>query len=80
VLEDIVNRLPSNSPLANLALTVANDIMNAFDGTSASIPTCRKMAEKVLGQDWEQRTGAGGWKDHSGSLWGLGHCHIDTAW
>jgi len=38
------------------------------------------MAEKVLGQGWEQRTRAGGWKDHSGSLWGLGHCHIDTAW
>jgi len=81
-LHQLASQLPEQSPLGNKAWNVANKIMNSFTG-SESVPTCRKIAEEVLGGEWEvelvKSRGKSG-VDRSGSLWGLGHCHIDTAW
>ncbi|KAJ9110122.1 hypothetical protein QFC19_001793 [Naganishia cerealis] len=84
ILKQITQTLPWETPLTNKALYVANEIMNAFtEGSLESVSNCRKLAEKVLGEDWEKqvvknRKDRG--KDSDGTLWGVGHCHIDTAW
>jgi hypothetical protein len=82
-LRQLSEVLPAQSPLANKARMIANNIMNAFDGTLDSVATCRELAEECLGEDWEARQvktrGAKG-ADPNGQLWSLGHCHIDTAW
>ena len=81
-LKQLAEVLPEQSPLGNRARNVANKVMNAFTGLD-SVPECRKIAEEILGSNWEEevvkargKTGA----DDTGVLWGLGHCHIDTAW
>lgn len=81
-LREIVDTLPGNTSLQNKALTVANEIMNVFDkGDVASLTRCRKLAEQVFGEAWEKKSDAiydeGAEK---AAIWGIGHCHIDTAW
>ena len=82
-LVSLSENLSPSSPLAHLARTTANDIMNAFSvDDPASLRTCRDLAEKVLGRDWEAELGKARGKvgkDKDGSLWAIGHCHIDTA-
>ncbi|ORY32631.1 alpha-mannosidase [Naematelia encephala] len=83
-LHSLAETLPPQSPLGNTARTTANQIMTAFSVTDdTSIGTCRKLAEGILGENWEEaltkerrQTG----RDQSGKLWAFGHCHIDTAW
>ena len=78
-LQDLSAQLPQQSPLGNLARATANDIINAFDRHDpSSIDKCRAIAAKVLGAKWESQSSGSG--RSSGSLWALGHCHIDTAW
>ncbi|KAG8699593.1 Glycoside hydrolase, 38 vacuolar alpha mannosidase [Ceratobasidium sp. 395] len=86
-LREIIDNLPGNSPLQNLALKTANEIMNVFDVNDPdTIAKCRKIAEKVFGSKWAEE-GADIYKlrnDGKGpdreQVWGIGHCHIDTAW
>ncbi|OCH89390.1 glycoside hydrolase family 38 protein [Obba rivulosa] len=81
-LRELVDTLPGNTALQNRALSVANEIMNVFDNTDlASIPRARKLAETVFGEAWESK-GEGIYKDGAErpQIWGIGHCHIDTAW
>lgn len=55
ILHQITNSLPWDSPLTNEALYVANEIINTFEeGNLESVRKCRKVAEKVLGRDWER--------------------------
>ncbi|QRV99556.1 glycoside hydrolase family 38 protein [Ceratobasidium sp. AG-Ba] len=86
-LREIIDNLPGNSPLQNLALKTANEIMNVFDVNDPdTVAKCRKLAERVFGSDWAEE-GADIYKlknDGKGpdreQVWGIGHCHIDTAW
>ncbi|KAI0270408.1 alpha-mannosidase [Gloeopeniophorella convolvens] len=81
-LRELVGTLPGSSTLQNKALTVANAIMNTFykdDGNS--IPAARALAEEVFGEHWEA-SGEKVYEDGpaEAQIWGIGHCHIDTAW
>ncbi|KAH9988748.1 glycosyl hydrolases family 38 N-terminal domain-containing protein [Russula vinacea] len=81
-LREIIDTLPGNSTLQNKALTVANAIMNTFyKKDPESIPAARKLADQVFGEKWEER-GVGIYDDgpKEAQVWGIGHCHIDTAW
>lgn len=81
-LREIVGSLPGNTSLQNKALTTANAIMNAFNaGDPESIASARKIAEDVLGEGWAAK-GAGVYNEGpaKADIWGIGHCHIDTAW
>ena len=60
----------------------ADEIMNVFDkGDIGSIDRARKLAEEVFGENWDKKgdkiyeEGA-----KKAQVWGIGHCHIDTAW
>jgi alpha-mannosidase len=78
---ELVDTLPGNTPLQNLALTTANAIMNAFQsGSQESITAARKLAERVFGQDWEKTDFSSPPKGDAPAIWGIGHCHIDSAW
>ncbi|KAH9942858.1 glycosyl hydrolases family 38 N-terminal domain-containing protein [Amylocystis lapponica] len=81
-LREIVDSLPGNTSLQNKALVVANEIMNVFQkGDVSSLTRARKLAEQVFGEGWEKEGAAiydKGAKE--ATIWGIGHCHIDTAW
>ncbi|KAK4688271.1 alpha-mannosidase, partial [Tremellales sp. Uapishka_1] len=82
-LHQIVQQLPDDSSLCMRAQFAANQIMNVFqEGKYESIAKCRKVAETVLGTDWEKEVAKESDKaeKQGGTLWGVGHCHIDTAW
>ncbi|KAF8750121.1 Alpha mannosidase, middle domain [Rhizoctonia solani] len=86
-LREIIDTLPGNSPLQNIALRTANEIMNEFQVDDPdTIAKCRKIAENVFGANWakegadvyqKRREGHGADREQ---VWGIGHCHIDTAW
>ncbi|KAI9508062.1 glycosyl hydrolases family 38 N-terminal domain-containing protein [Russula earlei] len=81
-LRELIATLPGNSTLQNKALTVANAIMNAFNKNDPdSIPAARKLADEVFGDKWEER-GVSIYEHgpEEAQVWGIGHCHIDTAW
>ncbi|PCH42793.1 glycoside hydrolase family 38 protein [Wolfiporia cocos MD-104 SS10] len=81
-LREISETLPGNTSLQNRALVAANAIMNAFDKNDAqSIGHARALAEGVFGEAWEgkgERIYEEGAKE--ATVWGIGYCHIDTAW
>ncbi|KAH8919273.1 glycoside hydrolase family 38 protein [Atractiella rhizophila] len=88
ILRDISRTLPlDNSSLGNVAFLTANKILNEFDASDLStIAKCRKIAETVFGEGWAEK----GEKVYEEGLrekdigheqvWGIGNCHIDTAW
>jgi alpha-mannosidase len=81
-LQQLVESLPGNTALQNKALVVANSIMNIFDHDDlASIPKSRKLAEEVFGEGWASK-GEAIYKEGQTKqqIYGIGHCHIDTAW
>ncbi|KAI0032015.1 glycoside hydrolase family 38 protein [Vararia minispora EC-137] len=81
-LRQFVDNLPGNTELQNKALVAANEIMNVFINTDLStVPKARKLAEEVFGEAWEAK-GADIYKEgpKDPQIWGIGHCHIDTAW
>ena len=81
-LRELIETLPGNSTLQNKALTVANAIMNTFyNNDPESIPAARKLADEVFGENWEEH-GVDIYKygPEESQVWGIGHCHIDTAW
>lgn len=82
-LSQITETLPGNTPLQNKALVAANEIINVFDHKDPStINKCRKIAENVFGEGWQAK-GEKIYQEgmHKEDLvWGIGHCHIDTAW
>ena len=82
-LRQISDALPGNTPIQNKALVAANKIINVFDHKHPStVIECRKIAEGVFGEGWQEK-GEKIYEEgiHKESLvWGIGHCHIDTAW
>ncbi|KAG7087583.1 hypothetical protein E1B28_013537 [Marasmius oreades] len=82
-LREISDTLPGNTSLQNQALVAANEIMNTFqNGDASAIRKCRRIAEQVFGEGWQSKAENvypdGSEKD--AQIWGIGHCHIDTAW
>ncbi|KAF8583534.1 glycoside hydrolase family 38 protein [Ramaria rubella] len=81
-LKQLVESLPGNTALQNRALVVANAIMNVFDAEDVtSIPKARKLAEEVFGAGWAgKEEGVYSEGEQKEQVYGIGHCHIDTAW
>ncbi|KAF7312531.1 Glycoside hydrolase family 38 protein [Mycena indigotica] len=80
-LRELVDTLPGNTPLQNLALSTANEIMNVFNHKDlSSIKRARGLAEKVFGTGWDTDTVYEDKGAPRSLVWGIGHCHIDTAW
>ncbi|EKM48306.1 glycoside hydrolase family 38 protein [Phanerochaete carnosa HHB-10118-sp] len=81
-LKEISETLTGNTGLQNKALVAANEIMNIFDNKDlASVKKARKRAEEVFGSGWEKKGEKiydEGTDRHQ--VWGIGYCHIDTAW
>ncbi|TFK83854.1 glycoside hydrolase family 38 protein [Polyporus arcularius HHB13444] len=81
-LRQISESVPGNTALQNKALTTANAIMNVFEkGDVHSLTAARKLAEEVFGEDWAEK-GEKVYEEgaEKAQVWGIGHCHIDTAW
>ena len=81
-LREIVDSIPGNTSLQNKALVTANAIMNAFEkGDVQSLGRARALADDIFGADWQEK-GAGVYEEgaEKAQVWGIGHCHIDTAW
>ncbi|KAI0742249.1 glycoside hydrolase family 38 protein [Daedaleopsis nitida] len=81
-LRELSESVPGNTSLQNKALTTANEIMNAFDkGDVKSLTRGRKLAEEVFGEAWAEK-GEKIYEEGAdkAQVWGIGHCHIDTAW
>ncbi|KAI0713074.1 glycoside hydrolase family 38 protein [Cerioporus squamosus] len=81
-LRQISESVPGNTALQNKALTTANAIMNVFEkGDVHSLTAARNLAEEVFGEDWAQK-GEKVYEEgaEKAQVWGIGHCHIDTAW
>ena len=83
-LRELADSLPGNSSVQNQAMVVANKIMNVFDITDpASVNEARKVSEEVFGENWE-KAGSEVYnakdKENRPRVWGIGHCHIDSAW
>lgn len=81
-LREISESLPGNTSLQNKALVTANAIMNEFDKDDLdSIQRARELAEKVFGKGWASK-GDKIYEEgpEEATIWGIGHCHIDTAW
>lgn len=86
LLEGCVKNLGRDTELQNRTLWVANQIQNTFSKNDLdSIPRCRKLAQEILGKDWDEniedifdRDVVEGREDVR--IWSLGHSHIDSAW
>jgi alpha-mannosidase len=81
-LKEISETLSGNTGLQNKALKVANEIMNVFNNHDlASIHRARKLAAEVFGEGLDEK-GAKIYQEgpERAQVWGIGYCHIDTAW
>ncbi|TFK19473.1 alpha-mannosidase [Coprinopsis marcescibilis] len=81
-LTQFVRQLDGNMHLQNKALVAANEIMNVFGkGDLSDITKARELAAEVFGEGWEEK-GAAIYDDgpKRPTVWGIGHCHIDSAW
>jgi alpha-mannosidase len=95
-LRELSDNLPGNTTTQNLALVLQNKIMNTFNvDDPTTIGKCRKIAEELLGEEWEAK-GSGIYdKNVDAAVFGIGceligctnsqsynalDCHIDTAW
>jgi alpha-mannosidase len=75
-LQQTMQQLPRDTPLRDRCLHVANEMMNTFEtGSLESVTKCRKVAEQILGEDWEKEIGKDSKKAEKqrGDLWGVGH-------
>ncbi|EIW69817.1 hypothetical protein TREMEDRAFT_43495 [Tremella mesenterica DSM 1558] len=82
-IHQLVNDLPGDTPLRMKALWVANEMMNVFQvGNVDSISKAREVGKVVLGEKWmeEIELESKHAEKQEGALWGVGHCHIDSAW
>lgn len=86
LLKGCVKNLSKDTELQNRALWVANQIQNTFRKADLdSILRCRKLAQEILGQDWEDHVDSIYDQDvvkgrEDVRIWSLGHTHIDSAW
>lgn len=78
-LHQIYNTLPGDSSLGMRAKYAANEIMNVFQaGSLASVTKARKVAETILGHDWERKVAeeSKDAEEQKGTLWGVGHWYV----
>ena len=55
--------------------------MNVFrKGDPADIRNARKLAEQVFGKGWEAKADSVYTEGGKVQVWGIGNCHIDSAW
>ena len=81
-LRQIIDNVSGNTELQNKALVTANKMMNVFDHKDpSSIGRARKVAEDIFGKGWAEK-GEKIWEEGETKerVYGIGHCHIDTAW
>ncbi|KAM7206663.1 alpha-mannosidase [Rhypophila sp. PSN 637] len=79
IIGDAAREFPADSWEQHKALTVCNDIINAFElGNKESLKTCRKIAEQYIGPNVNSAKVYDSGKDPV--VFGIGHCHIDTCW
>ncbi|KAF5391900.1 hypothetical protein D9757_001700 [Collybiopsis confluens] len=80
-LREMADSVPGNTSLQNKAIVVANEIMNTFkNGNEEDVRRCRKLAENVFGKHWQAESEHIYKDSEQAQIWGIGHCHIDTAW
>ena len=82
MLRELIGTFKGNSTLQNKAVAAANAIMNTFYRTTTRAFQLRtSLLTKCSASKWEER-GAGIYKHEpeQAQVWGIGHCHIDTAW
>lgn len=83
ILSDGAREFPGGSWQKYQALHVCNEIMNQFDPQDpTTIGKCRKLAQKLLG---DKINSEDVFNDFSSpnkriDVYGIGNCHIDTAW
>ncbi|EJU04489.1 glycoside hydrolase family 38 protein [Dacryopinax primogenitus] len=90
-LKEIRTHITAEVHLSHHAQWVANEIMNVWQrggGANALlsqeelgklIEQCRKLAEEIFGEGWREQ-GEKVYEGKEWQVWGIGHCHIDTAW
>lgn len=79
LLHQVVNDLPEDTPLHKRCQYVANEIMNVFKtGDLDSMAPCRKLAEEILGKDWEKdiQKDSERAEKQTGTLWAVGHWYV----
>lgn len=80
ILGDAARELPLGGDKYQAAL-IANLIMDAFDPNDRkSILKCRELAAKFLGPDVDSDAVFHKNPLNKVDVWGVGNCHIDTAW
>lgn len=80
-LGQIADTLGGSLPTQNLALSLQNRILNTFRVDDPNtIGECRKIAEELLGEGWEAKGSDIYDKNVDALVYGIGYCHIDTAW
>lgn len=78
-LLDAAREFPNESWEKHKALTVGNDIVNAFvKGDQESIKKCRKLAQQIVGDKVDSADVYN--SDKEVLVTGIGHCHIDSCW
>ncbi|WWD21813.1 hypothetical protein CI109_106301 [Kwoniella shandongensis] len=81
-LQQLSTSLPPGSAFGSRAQWTVNKIINAFQPEDEdSFKVCRRLAENLLGKDWEAKVDKDSLRPREeGQVWAIGHCHIDTAW
>lgn len=83
MLGDCARELPDDSYQKNRARQIGNEMMNIFDiNDRSSVTKCRQFLKE---QFFDQFTDSDevyskGDTEQLSSVWGMGNCHIDTAW
>lgn len=79
IIGDAAREFPGNSWQKWQANQLCNDIMNTFDPDNVeSIGECRKLAKRYLGDKIDSDEVFA--TDSRIDVFGVGNCHIDTAW
>jgi alpha-mannosidase len=83
IITDAAREFSGDSWQKYRARQLATEIVEAFDYTDVkSITKCREIAQKFLGEHVDSEQVYNDTATNSGKIdvFGVGHCHIDTAW
>jgi alpha-mannosidase len=74
-LQQLATALPDDTSLANRATWLANEIIDTFrPEVRGLVDRCRRMAERLLGEQWEEKLQQEGvTMGRTGRVWPLGH-------
>ncbi|GMM37947.1 alpha-mannosidase [Saccharomycopsis crataegensis] len=81
-LGDSAREMPGDSWQKHKARTIANEIMNAFDANNPeeSIKKCTEIAATYVGENSHNSKVYENTDYKTVDVFGVGNCHIDTAW